>query len=403
MQGTALPAATAGAARPWTRRAWVPVVGIFAASRVLSTVLFLLAVHFARPTSRIGTHATLVSAMAAWDGQWYKLVAFSGYPAHLPPPIGGVNQTSAWAFLPAYPYLVKILAFGDDRLWDPVAELTSTAFGFGAALLLAALLRPHVGRRGALVGVLVFSFAPLSFMLQAAYAESMGLFLLLAVLLLVDRRRYLAAVGPTLLLAFTRPGVQAVALTVALVVGVQLWRARRGGPRPARREVLGAAVLAAVAAVSGFAWSWIAAAVTGVPDAYLRTELAWRETWTGDGRFTPGTSWLWAADFWFGGFGPIVLAVLLAGFTALLLTPWIRRLGDVNRLWLLAWALYLVGVFFPQSSTFRLLMPMAPAAGAFASIRSRTVLGVVLVLSVLLQGFWLYRTFGSWQHFWSIP
>jgi hypothetical protein len=46
---------------------------------------------------------------------------------------------------------------------------------------------------------------------------------------------------------------------------------------------------------------------------------------------------------------------------------------------------------------------MAPAAGAFASIRSRTVLGVVLVLSVLLQGFWLYRTFGSWQHFWAVP
>ena len=47
------------------------------------------------------------------------------------------------------------------------------------------------------------------------------------------------------------------------------------------------------------------------------------------------------------------------------------RLGVDIRLWLGSYALYLLAVFFPQSSTFRLLAPMFPILGALAVPRSR--------------------------------
>ena len=56
-------------------------------------------------------------------------------------------------------------------------------------------------------------------------------------------------------------------------------------------------------------------------------------------------------------------------------TPWVRRLGVDLRFWMLSYALYLLAVFFPQSSTFRLLVPLAPALGALAIPRSPGVPG----------------------------
>ena len=44
-------------------------------------------------------------------------------------------------------------------------------------------------------------------------------------------------------------------------------------------------------------------------------------------------------------------------------TPAVKRLGVDLRFWVASYALYLLAVFFPQSSTFRLLMPMFPLLG----------------------------------------
>lgn len=382
---------------------WQHALGAFAVSRVVSTGLWLIVIALARPGSRIGQHASLPSAMAAWDGQWYQLVAASGYPRRLPVGYGGLVDSNTWAFLPAYPFLVKAFTFGHPAAWPMVAELVSTAFGFGAAVLLALLLKPHVGDEGAVRAVWLFALSPVAFILQAAYAESMALFLSFAALCLLDRHRYLAAIVPTLLLAFTRPGVQAVALTVGVHLLARLVGARRGGDRVPPNQVVGAGALLLVAAVSGFVWGWIAAAVTGVPDAYLRTELAWRSEWMGPRPFEPFVAWPFSADFWFGAAGPVVLAAVLGTAAALLMSRSLRRIGLTSWAWTLSWSLYLLAVFFPQSSTFRLLLPLAPTGGALASIRSRGVIAVVLTASVALQAVWLYYSFGGWQQFWGVP
>ena len=402
-------AVTTGWAPAWSSarmglamRWWHRAILAFAVSRVVSTVLWFVVIALARRGSRIGLHASLTNAMAAWDGQWYELVARTGYPATLPLGPDHLVQGNAWAFLPAYPWLAELLTFGHAGAWPAAAEVLSTACGFGCAVLLAHLLRPHVGDLGAQRAVWLFSLSPVAFLLQAAYAESMGMLLTLAALCLVDRHRYLLAVLPTVVLAFTRPGSQALALTIGIHLAGRWITAWRAGPRPPVRAALSGGLLLAIATVSGFVWEWIAAAVTGVPNAYLATELAWRTTWTGPGPLVPVVSWIFAADFWTGRWGPLVFALIMAGSAALLLSPSVRRCGLTAWAWTASWWLYLLGVFFPQTSTFRLLLPMAPAGGAVAGLRPG-IFRAVLAGAVALQALWLYYSFGNWQSFWSIP
>ncbi|MGT2424944.1 hypothetical protein [Amnibacterium kyonggiense] len=208
---------------------WGTVLVIFGASRVVTTVLFLWVWTQATPQSRARPGSTFLDLVSAWDGQWYWYIAENGYPSVLPLTGTGAVATNQWAFLPVYPYLAKALGFGVLD-WRIPALAVSVLAGFGAAVLVAALLLPHIGRDRAVFAAALFSCSPLAFMFQTTYAESLGLLLLLGALLLVDRGRYLAAVPVALLLAFTRPGVLALALAVGLQVLVRARRARRGGP-----------------------------------------------------------------------------------------------------------------------------------------------------------------------------
>ncbi|MCU1473577.1 hypothetical protein [Amnibacterium sp.] len=399
------------AAGPWARTPWWGrALAIFAASRVVTTVLYLWVGTQGTNASRAGPHPDLVTLATAWDGQWYWYVAVHGYPSVLPLTSSGAVDTNQWAFLPLYPYLVKALSLGVTAAWPPVAVLVSLAAGFAAAVLLSLLLRPHLGGR-ADFAVAVFAFSPLAFVLQAAYAESLGLALLLAALCLVDRRRYGWAVPVVVALAFTRPEALPFALAVGVHLLLRIRAARAGRDVLPRRELVGGVVLTAVSVVAGLAWTWIAAAATGVPDAYVRTEAAWRALWMGDVGFSVVTPWFFAAHFWAALLvgdpaaaivGAVLLLLLLGGFAVFLCTPAARRLGALNRLWAASYLLYLLGVFFPQSSLFRLLMPLAPLAGALVP-RRRPGRAALLIVSVALQGLWLWCTYGPFQVYWSVP
>jgi hypothetical protein len=293
--------------------------------------------------------------------------------------------------------------------WPPVAVVVSVVAGGGAAVLLALLLRPHIGDGPAVFAAAIFSCSPLAFVLQTAYAESLGLCLTFAALCLVDRRQYWAALPVVVVLAFTRPGVLALALAVAAQVMFRVLRARRRTASLPTHELVGGLVLAAVATVAGFAWSAIAGIATGVPDAYFQTELAWRALWMGRGEFAFFTPWFFAGDFWLNRTlhwgpvaGPVAVVLVVAGFGLLLLTPPLRRIGETARLWLASYALYLFAVFFPQSSVFRLLMPMAPIAGAMVP-RGGIARACLLVGCVALQALWLWCVDGQPQVYWSVP
>src|SRR5690606_38969393 len=99
-------------------------------------------------------------------------------------------------------------------------------------------------------------------------------------------------------LAYTRPGVLAVALFLGLY-GIWRWVRRRFDPLPAS-DVVHIVVLGALAAATGFSWQIVAGIVTGEPSAYLDTELAWRRSWgMAEHGFIPFQGWVDAAGFWF--------------------------------------------------------------------------------------------------------
>jgi hypothetical protein len=97
------------------------------------------------------------------------------------------------------------------------------------------------------------------------------------------------------------------------------------------------------------------------------------------------------------------MVLLIAVFAAFLFTPAVRRIGVDLRLWLAGYAIYLLAVFFPQTSTFRLLMPLAPALGAVAIPRSRGYRISLIVLGIVGQVVWMYFCWWVDGYDWSPP
>ena len=361
---------------------------IWAASRVLTTTLVLLAATLQAPNAWTGARPAYAAFAGMWDGHWYNIAAVVGYPTVLPVTDGGEVGENVWAFMPGYPALVRLLMELTGQPWPPTAVVVSVAFSAGTALLFGALMRRVLPASTAMFAVLLFCVSPLSPLLQFAYAESMNLFFLTLGLLLLLQRRYAVMFPVIAVMALTRPTGLAFALALALHVGVR-FATRQRDPFPLRERMLAASV-AVFSGVMGLAWPIAAWARTGVLTAYTDTELAWRSPYIGYQELIPFTAWFQSGDWWLGQpLGTLVVIVLIVGFGMLLFTPAVRRLGVDLRLWVASYDLYLLAVFFPQSSVFRLLMPMFPLLGAAAVPRNRLYRVAVVALCLLGQWGWL--------------
>ncbi len=382
---------------------------VYIAARLVTTGFFLLASALSGPGSRYGIAPSLGELSLGWDAQWYWLAAVSGYPSDLPITTTGHVAENAWAFMPLYAYLAAGLGtlLGS---WGAGAVAISLASGYGACVVLHALLRDRIGGAAAMWAVVFFACGPLAAMFQVGYAEALFLFLLFAALWCVQRRRWgwLYLLVPAM--GFTRPGILAFALFLGLY-GIHRFLRRRTDVLPTR-EIAHIVALGAVATVVGFAWQTIAAVVTGQPGAYLSTELAWRRNWIpGDsGTFVPVEGWVQAAGFWFTqwGLGPVAgyvfLALLVTAVVLALVTlPQVKALGIEVRLWSASYLVYLLLVFFPQSSIFRLLLPVSPLVGALAVPRSRAWRVGVLAAALLGQWWWIYNMYALGNTYWQIP
>ncbi|MEZ3158244.1 hypothetical protein AB1K56_15100 [Microbacterium sp. BWR-S6Y] len=396
-------------------RAWraLPVAAriavIYVAARLVTTGFFLLASSLSGPGSRYGIAPSLGDLALGWDAQWYWFAAVSGYPQHLPITTTGHVAENAWAFMPLYAYLSAGLGTVLGS-WGAGAVAISLASGYGASVMLYALLRERIGASAAMWAVVFFASGPLAALFQVGYAEALFLFLLFVALWCVQRRRWgwLYLLVPVM--GFTRPGILAFALFLALY-GVYRFVRRRAEPLPAR-EVAHIVVLGLLSGTVGFAWQAIAAAVTGDAGAYLATELAWRRNWIADGSgaFVPVEGWVQAAEFWFTqwGLGPVVgvvaLVLLIGAVSVALVTlPQVKKLGVEVRLWSASYLVYLLLVFFPQSSIFRLLVPVSPLWGALAVPRSLRWRVGVLAAALLGQWWWIYNMYALGNTFWQIP
>ncbi|WP_314423222.1 hypothetical protein [uncultured Microbacterium sp.] len=397
-------------ARRWAQLALpLRIALIYLAARAVTTALMIGAAAQSTSLSRFGADPGLIDFVLGWDAQWYWLVAEDGYPSELPRTESGDVAENAWAFMPVFAYAAKFVGMLLGS-WGAGAFVLSFVAGYFACLALHRLLRDRIGRSAATWSVVFFAFGPLAAMFQVGYAETLFLLPLFLALDLVIRHRYawLYAVIP--LMAFTRPGVLAFALFLGLH-GVLRWSRRRQAALPVR-DVVHIVALGALATACGFAWQAIAGAVTGDPGAYLATELAWRRNWIAGGveGFVPFEGWIQAAQFWFVQWGLPAAAGLVAVFVlvvgvgcVLLFAPGVRRLGPDLRLWSASYVLYLLAVFFPQSSTFRLLLPLSPLWGAVAVPRSRVWRGGVLIACVAAQWVWILHMYALGNMFWQVP
>ena len=371
---------------PW----WLRVLVVFAASRVVTTsiLLYYASIQLKNPWTEASPG--YFDFARIWDAHWYYIISVVGYPSVLPLTDDGHIGESAWAFMPAYPALVRLLT-ATGLEFAPVAVAVSVGFALGTALLLYTLMVRFLEPGTALFSVVLFCFAPLSPILQVGYAESMHTFFLTLALYLLVARRYWLLLPVIGVMALTRPSGLAFALALALHVAWRFWH-RRTDAFPLR-EWIGAGTATLFSGVMGIAWLLIAWGVTGSPTAYTDTELAWRAGYIGYTELVPFTSWISGAEFWLRfplGWGIVIAgAAFILGFIGLVLSPAGRRLGPDIQFWLLSYLAYLLAVFFPQSSTFRLLVPLFPVLGAVAQPRHPAYRIALVLLFIAGQVIWV--------------
>lgn len=367
-------------------RGWTAPLLVWLASRVVSTVLlltvWLLATARGWRFASYRRDGTFTAFLGSWDASFYRTIAEHGYPTTLPTDAAGHVLPNPWAFLPVFPALARLVQPLVGGSFWAAGVLVATLAGAGTCVVLWHLVRAVTDERRATRATALFAFAPTGFLLQVAYAESTFLLLLFGGLLALVRRRYWLVLPLGLVAAFTKPGVLALAVALAVHLVVRVVRERRALPV---RDAVAIVVAGLGVAAAGLAWPVVASVVTGRPDAYLATETSWWVGFVGRQHFEPLTPWFRMASTWLGPLG----VVLVVGVLAAAVWSWTRRsvraLGTDVVAFTASYALYLVAVFLPQQSLPRLLMPTAPLLGAagFTGTRRRTV--AWLVVGVCLQ------------------
>ncbi|WP_344774086.1 hypothetical protein [Gryllotalpicola kribbensis] len=393
-------------ALPW----WARVTVVFLLGRAVDTLLLLWQAAIEGPNAWTGAHPRYLQFANIWDGRWYQIIAQVGYPRVLQFDATGHVTQNQWAFLPVYPYVVKGVMALTGMSWEASAVLVTVLCGWGATLLFYKLMRARLRPSTAMYATVLFQLAPVAALFQVAYAEAMFTLLLTAILYLWVKRRFWWMLPLIVIAAFTRPGEVALALALGLWVVWRLWRAWRGTEPMRMPELVASASATIVALVSGLAWPLIAARVTGYPNAYTETELSWRVSYTGWEPLVPFTPWIQGAKWWFtlwlhtpAWVGYVALGALVGLGVLFLLVPPARRLGVELRLWLLSYGLYVLAVFFPQSSTFRILLPLFPALGVVAAPRSRWYRAGMVAVFLAAQICWLLLAWTIGDYDWSPP
>lgn len=370
---------------PW----WLQVTAIYVMARFISAGIFMAAALHQGPNPWFPAKPDYWNFINIWDARWYGRVITNGYPTTLPVDGAGTVQENTWAFYPLYPSLSGALS----RLTGlaPAASLTIVAMlsGLAAALVVYVLFRHKAAHGPSLWAVAFFATFPVSAVLQVPYAEPLSLLLLAASLLFVVRRQYLWAIPVVVVLCLSRPVGVPFAAMLGLLLILRLVRRFRGGDdaaRPSGRDFAALTILTAVAGLSALAWPAAAWVATGDIQAYTKTETVWRGH-----DLVPFKPWFDAGvDL----FGPVlgVLApfIFVALFGAMLYLPPVVRIGVELRLWCACYMGYLVVFLHPQTSTFRMLLPLFPLAlGAALLSRSKAYRGTVVVMFVLLQIVWI--------------
>lgn len=372
---------------PW----WLQVGAIYLGARLISACIFMAAALHQGTNPWFPAKPDYWNFINIWDARWYGEVAANGYPSELPLNDSGNVQENAWAFYALFPVLGRVLS-GLTGL-PPAASLTVIAMvaGLGAAMVTYRLFRHKASHTAALWGIVFFSSFPVAPVLQVPYAESLNLLLLASALLLLVRRQYPWAMPVVLLMCLSRPTGVPFAAMAGLLLCYRLWQhfrpaGRREGSGHSLRELWSLAGLTVVSGVGALIWPGIAWLVTGDIGAYTKTETVWRGH-----DLVPFMPWFDTGILLFGPvLGILAPFVFVVVFGLVMVTRPVRALGIELRLWCICYMGYLLVFLHPQTSTFRMLLPLFPLALSAALVsRSGAYRTVVAMMFVLLQIVWI--------------
>ncbi|WP_231446994.1 hypothetical protein [Brevibacterium zhoupengii] len=363
---------------------WVQAIAVYFVSRVVSISIFAAVLKRQDPAnwSSSPVTTTLNDFLNFWDGGWYGRVAKEGYPRILPSDETGAVAENQWAFYPLHPAVVGNLSSVTGLSYEVISPIVSTLAAGLAAIVILVLFRRYTDPGQALTGLAFVMFFPPAAIFSTGYAESLTLLLQATALLLVVERRYLSAIPVVFLMDLSRPIGVAFSFFMLLHL-IDRFMRRRQDPFPAAEVVrswtLG--VLSCVAALVHPIHAWLA---TGSVTAYTDTEAAWH---TGESTYV--VQWLAQANSLIGPLGPVLLFVVIAGMLALIFSPAGAKMGRTLQYFSLAYGVYLLIFFTPQTSTLRLLLPLFPMALTLALVRSRGYRAAVLCAFILLQIVWV--------------
>ncbi|PYY36155.1 hypothetical protein DEJ16_10440 [Curtobacterium sp. MCJR17_055] len=382
--------------------AWSAVLLLWTVGRLVSTMWLMVVyplVSRVQPDNAIwGNDHGFTAFLTSWDGQYYEAISLHGYPSVLPIDATGHVAQNAWAFLPAFPFTIRLLTVSTGLPFTIGAPTVAIVAGLVATFLLHRLVQEHAGATAALWAVFFFTCGPLSFLLQVGYAETAFLALTFGALLAMERRRYGLLTVLGVVAAFTRPGALAIPLTLGVLALLRYFAARRTGARsldgfPVAERVK-VVVAGLVMAAAGSAWPVIAAWATGRPDAYLATEMSWWVNFIGRVHFVPLSPWFLTTAKWLGVGGVLLVVLLLVLYPLWLSRRSTRQLGTTTVVFAAGYALYVFAVSLPMASTPRLLMPLAPLMGspelvAKPGLRWTLVAGALVLQPVFVALLWL--------------
>lgn len=390
---------------PWYRRFgfWFPL-GVYLLSRLFVLVAAIVlakdqialpvGIQHVRITYPIPADPGYWAAMTNWDGQWYRIIAEQGYPTTLPRTAGGSVDMNPWAFFPVFPLLTRALMQVTGLPFIVAGPLLSTVLGLLAMWALFRLVDRAVGRFEAIVAVVATCFYIASPVFSASYSESAALLAVLAVLMLLRARAYPWVVPALLVLSLTRNVVVAM-VPVIIAHAVVRWRQGDEGPHPVRLRV-GLGLLAAYAGALTLLWPTIVGVVTGVPDGYSQTMLAWKIQ-------TKLKLYMWwnLLDVYYGVWGQILGVLGVAAFTWFMLSRHSWRWGPEIWGWAGAYPAYIILVTSTTPSRIRyalLAFPMTLIIAWFLQLpwwrRWRWwLLGAIAVAGAIQMWWWTEHYF----------
>ena len=216
-------------------------LGVYAATRLLFLALALI------DTQLRGWH--LGWELSNWDGFWYLLLAWQGYPSHV------LATQSTLGFLPLYPLLLSGLQHGLSISPVLAGMVVATLSGALATVLVGRLALDWWGEAASRRAVLLLCLFPGAIVFSMLYTEGLLIALVAGCLLALSRRRWVTA--GLLAGAATAVGPVALAAIPACAVAAGQELRRRGWrDREARRSLL-APLLAPLGIVIFGIYLWI--------------------------------------------------------------------------------------------------------------------------------------------------